>query len=64
MGDRGERPARRPTCRKYPNAHLIDWHDYGGNQHNDWFVSDGIHLTGAGAQGYADFIRQHLEAGY
>jgi peptidoglycan/LPS O-acetylase OafA/YrhL len=49
--------------RKYPNAHLIDWHDW-GNQHNDWFVADGVHLTGAGARGYADLIRQHLEAGY
>jgi peptidoglycan/LPS O-acetylase OafA/YrhL len=49
--------------RKYPNAHLIDWHDYGG-VHNNWFVSDGIHLTGAGAIGYADLIRQHLELGY
>ena len=45
--------------RKYPNAHLIDWHDY-GNQHPDWFVSDGIHLTGAGAEGYAFLIRRHL----
>ena len=48
--------------KKYPNAHLIDWHDY-GNQHPDWFVSDGIHLTAAGAQGYAMLIREHLAAG-
>jgi peptidoglycan/LPS O-acetylase OafA/YrhL len=49
--------------RKYPNAHLIDWHDL-ANQHGDWFVSDGIHLTGAGAQGYASLILEHLRAGY
>jgi len=49
--------------RTYPNAHLIDWHDFGG-VHDNWFVSDGIHLTGAGARGYADLIHQHLEAGY
>jgi peptidoglycan/LPS O-acetylase OafA/YrhL len=48
---------------KYPNAHLLDWHNYGG-PHDDWFVKDGIHLTGAGAKGYATFIRAHLEAGH
>ena len=47
---------------KYPNAHLIDWHDW-SNQHPDWFVSDGIHLTAAGAQGYAQLILAHLRAG-
>jgi peptidoglycan/LPS O-acetylase OafA/YrhL len=49
--------------KKYANAHLLDWHDWGGS-HDDWFVKDGIHLTGAGAQGYADFIHRHLQAGY
>jgi peptidoglycan/LPS O-acetylase OafA/YrhL len=49
--------------RRYPNAHLLDWHDFGGH-HDDWFVRDGIHLTGAGAAGYAAFIREHLQAGY
>jgi hypothetical protein len=49
--------------RKYPNAHLIDWHLI-GNQHTNWFVNDGIHLTGAGAIGYANLIREHLELGY
>jgi hypothetical protein len=48
---------------KYPNAWLIDWHRYAGS-HGDWFVSDGIHLTGIGALNYAKFIRQHLAAGY
>jgi peptidoglycan/LPS O-acetylase OafA/YrhL len=47
---------------KYKNAHLLDWHAFGG-PHSDWFVSDGIHLTGVGAQGYAAFIKAHLEAG-
>jgi len=47
---------------KYKNAILLDWHGYGGS-HLDWFTSDGIHLTGAGAMGYADFIHAHLEAG-
>jgi peptidoglycan/LPS O-acetylase OafA/YrhL len=44
------------------NAHLLDWHAWGGT-HLDWFVADGIHLTGAGAIGYATFIKSHLEAG-
>jgi len=48
--------------KKYPNAHLLDWHKFGGS-HADWFVADGIHLTGAGAMGYAEFIHAHLEAG-
>ena len=48
--------------RKYPNAHLIDWHDFGG-PHDDWFVSDGIHLTGAGAQGYAQLHPRSTSAG-
>lgn len=47
---------------KYPNAHLIDWHDF-ADPHNNWFVSDGIHLTPAGAEGYALLIREHLLAG-
>jgi peptidoglycan/LPS O-acetylase OafA/YrhL len=48
--------------KKYENAHLLDWHKFGGSQ-DDWFTVDGIHLTGPGALGYAGFIRAHLEAG-
>ena len=47
---------------KYKNAHLLDWHRFGGS-HLDWFVRDGIHLTGAGAIGYANFIHSHLQVG-
>jgi len=47
---------------KYKNAVLLDWHAWGGS-HLDWFTSDGIHLTGAGAMGYAEFIQRHLVAG-
>ena len=35
--------------RKYPNAHLIDWHDYSARTPTG-SSSDGIHLTGAGAE--------------
>ena len=48
--------------RKYRNARLLNWHDFGG-AHDDWFVKDGIHLSGAGAKGYAAFLRAHLQAG-
>jgi peptidoglycan/LPS O-acetylase OafA/YrhL len=48
--------------KKYPNAHLIDWHNY-SNPHANWFVADGIHLTGAGATAYALLVREHLQAG-
>lgn len=48
--------------KKYKNAHLLDWHRFGGT-HDEWFTVDGIHLTGPGALGYARFIRSHLEAG-
>ena len=47
---------------KYKNAHLLDWHKFGGS-HTDWFVSDGIHLSGTGAKWYAEFIHAHLVAG-
>jgi len=47
---------------KYPNAHLIDWHDDAG-PHQNWFVNDGIHLTGAGAEAYALLVREHLIEG-
>jgi peptidoglycan/LPS O-acetylase OafA/YrhL len=47
---------------KYPNAHLIDWHD-DADSHGNWFVSDDIHLTPAGALGYALLVREHLMAG-
>jgi hypothetical protein len=47
---------------KYKNAHLLDWHKFSGS-HSDWFVSDGIHLSGVGAKWYAEFIHAHLVAG-
>jgi sugar lactone lactonase YvrE len=35
-----------------PGAHLIDWHGYAG-AHDDWFTTDGFHLTAAGQSAYA-----------
>jgi hypothetical protein len=43
----------------YPNTVLADWH-YTAEGHPEWFLSDGIHLTGAGPQAYAALIAQYL----
>ncbi len=43
----------------YPNAVLVDWKSASG-AHPEWFVGDGVHLTGDGALAYADLINRHL----
>jgi peptidoglycan/LPS O-acetylase OafA/YrhL len=48
--------------KRYPNAHLVDW-NVASRNHNNWFVQDGFHLSGIGAQQYADLIRKHIEQG-
>jgi hypothetical protein len=42
---------------RYPNAHLIDWHDAAG-ANPDWLCTDGIHIScsAAGPAGYATLI--------
>ena len=40
----------------YPNAVLADWYSASKGR-SDFFVSDGIHLTPAGARAYAELIR-------
>ena len=37
----------RQTAAKYPNVSVADWQAE-AQQHDDWFVSDGVHLTSAG----------------
>ncbi|MGH9278096.1 MAG: DUF4214 domain-containing protein [Acidimicrobiales bacterium] len=45
---------------RWPNARLVDWKAAGG-AHPDWFSDgEGIHLSGAGAQGMADLIASAL----
>jgi hypothetical protein len=48
-------PARHPT------ALLVDWSAYSSG-HDDWFHSDGTHLTTGGAQAYAALIGSILPA--
>jgi peptidoglycan/LPS O-acetylase OafA/YrhL len=45
--------------KRWKNAHLLDWWAFAGC-HDDWFVRDGFHLTGAGQIGYAEFVRDGL----
>jgi hypothetical protein len=44
---------------RHGNAHLLDWRAYSGC-HDDWFARDGFHVTGAGAQSYANFVLAHI----
>jgi peptidoglycan/LPS O-acetylase OafA/YrhL len=43
----------------YPNAVLVDWKGVSA-AHPEWFIGDGVHLTGDGALAYADLINRHL----
>jgi peptidoglycan/LPS O-acetylase OafA/YrhL len=44
---------------RHPNAVLFDWHA-AGSEHPEYFVSDGVHLTGDGARFYALVITSNL----
>jgi hypothetical protein len=44
---------------RYPNAVLFDWHA-AGSEHPEYFVQDGVHLTGDGARYYALVITSKL----
>ena len=41
----------------YPNVVVVDWNS-AAKGHPEWFVSDGVHLTGAGAKAYAELIKK------
>jgi peptidoglycan/LPS O-acetylase OafA/YrhL len=47
---------------RWKNVKIIEWHDIGG-PHDNWFVSDGVHLTDLGQQGYANLVRHSLQQG-
>lgn len=44
---------------RWPNAHVIDWHDYAG-AHDDWFFPDGFHVTPVGQQAYSVLLASSL----
>ena len=44
---------------RWPNAHVIDWHDY-ANGHDEWFVEDGFHLRDVGQAAYAELIATQI----
>lgn len=41
----------------HPNVHKIDWLNTSSG-HKDYFVNDGVHLTGEGQKAYVEMIRQ------
>lgn len=46
---------------KYENVRLVDWNRI-SKDHPEYFVSDGVHLTWAGAQAYSDAIEAAANA--
>ena len=40
---------------KYSNVHIIDWNSI-SKGHNEYFLADGIHLTGKGREAYTEAI--------
>ena len=47
--------AIRSVARDYPNVVVADWYAL-SQDHPEWFVSDGVHLTPSGARAYAAMI--------
>jgi len=44
---------------KHSNISLLDWYS-ASSGHNEYFASDGVHLTKTGAQVYADMLITHI----
>lgn len=45
------------VTKDYPNVVVVDW-NAAAQGHPEWFVSDGVHLTSAGAKAYAEIIKK------
>ena len=45
------------VAKDYPNVTVADWYSI-SKDHDEWFVSDGIHLTKPGAKAFAELIKQ------
>lgn len=46
---------------KLPRTRIIDWYRE-SNDHRDWFLSDGVHLTAPGRAAYAGLIERTVDA--
>lgn len=44
---------------EYPNVSLIDWHSASAG-YDDYFAEDGVHLTPAGSEAFADLIKRTI----
>jgi hypothetical protein len=49
------------AAQRHPSMRILDWDGFTTNR-ADWFASDGIHLSIAGATGLATFIKNGLDA--
>jgi lysophospholipase L1-like esterase len=49
----------RAAAGRWPNARLADW-EVASNGHPEYFSGDGVHLSAAGAQAYADTLGSAL----
>ena len=45
------------VTKDYPNVVVVDW-NAAAQEHPEWFVSDGVHLTGPGAKAFAAMIKK------
>jgi hypothetical protein len=50
----------RAAVASHPELTVVDWNVY-SRSHPDWFQSDGLHLTGAGANAMADLVHRSLD---
>jgi hypothetical protein len=49
----------RGAAKRWPHTLTVaDWNDWSYGQ--SWFGGDGLHLTGAGAEAYAEFLRPYV----
>lgn len=46
---------------RHPSMRILDWNAYTANAGSEWFASDGIHLTSAGAVALAQYIKTALD---
>lgn len=50
--------AIRTAARRWPQLQVADWNAYSSDR--PWFSSDGLHMSAAGAEGLAQFLRAYV----